>query len=258
MSKYKTTNCNTLQHTATHCNTLGWATLYTDMHTYSQKSGRYSIVDIQRLHTATHCNTLQHTATHCNTLQHTATHCSWRQRDTSELPRIRQEPATWLTNMYIHMHILKRQLAILFSTYKDDTQRRHKDDTQRRHKDEKQRPHKDDTQRRHKDDTQRRHKDDTQRRHKDTKTQRWHTKTTQRRHKDDTKTTLIFVCKRQQTTHKDDTKTTQLSFGDLTLWNIHTESYFQTSAGYSIERMNPLQMLHNEIKKKRVRGTNSN
>jgi len=25
-------------------------------------------------HTATHCNTLQHTATHCNTLQYTATH----------------------------------------------------------------------------------------------------------------------------------------------------------------------------------------
>ena len=36
--------CNTLQHTATHCNTLQ----YTE-------------------HTATHCNTLQHTATHCNT-----------------------------------------------------------------------------------------------------------------------------------------------------------------------------------------------
>jgi len=35
--------CNTLQHTATHCNTL---------------------------HTATHCNALQHTTTHCNTLQH--------------------------------------------------------------------------------------------------------------------------------------------------------------------------------------------
>ena len=38
-----------LQHTATHCNTLH--------------------------HTATHCNTLQHTVTHCNTLHHTATHC---------------------------------------------------------------------------------------------------------------------------------------------------------------------------------------
>jgi len=47
-----TAHCNTLQHTATHCRTLGQ-------------------------HTATHCNTLQHTATHCRTLgQHTATHCN--------------------------------------------------------------------------------------------------------------------------------------------------------------------------------------
>jgi len=41
-------------------------------------------VDVSLQHTATHCNTLQHTATHCNTLQHTchlaacitATHCN--------------------------------------------------------------------------------------------------------------------------------------------------------------------------------------
>jgi len=59
-------HCNTLQHTATHCNTL--------------RSRRRQTVQ----HTATHCNTLQHTATHsahggdrqCNTLQHTATHCN--------------------------------------------------------------------------------------------------------------------------------------------------------------------------------------
>jgi len=55
------THCNTLQHTAAHCNTLS--------------------------HTATHCNTLQHTATHCNTLQHTATHCN----RTRALPRINKE-----------------------------------------------------------------------------------------------------------------------------------------------------------------------
>jgi len=47
------TCCSTLQHTATHCNTL--STLQ---------------------HTAAHCNTLQHTATHCSTLQHTAAYCS--------------------------------------------------------------------------------------------------------------------------------------------------------------------------------------
>ena len=47
MMLHSIADCNTLQHTATHCNTL------------------HSIAD---------CNTLQHTATHCNTLQHTATH----------------------------------------------------------------------------------------------------------------------------------------------------------------------------------------
>ena len=54
----------TLQHTATHCNTLQHTPL------------------TEETDSATHCNTLQHTATHCNTLrsrrrqtvQHTATH----------------------------------------------------------------------------------------------------------------------------------------------------------------------------------------
>jgi len=43
-----------LQHTATHCNTLH--------------------------HTATHCNTLQHTATRYTSLHHTAQHCNKLQR----------------------------------------------------------------------------------------------------------------------------------------------------------------------------------
>ena len=49
------TQCLTLQHTATHCNTLKmpWVELKVDVLT------------------ATQCNALQHTATHCNTLQHT-------------------------------------------------------------------------------------------------------------------------------------------------------------------------------------------
>jgi len=56
----------TLQHTATHCNTL-LAVI---------------VLRCDRLDILTHCNTLQHTATHscshtathCNTLRHTATH----------------------------------------------------------------------------------------------------------------------------------------------------------------------------------------
>jgi len=55
--------CNTLQHTATHSNTLApapTAALAPPAQTLQ--------------HTATHSKTLQHTATHGNTRQHTATH----------------------------------------------------------------------------------------------------------------------------------------------------------------------------------------
>jgi len=50
----------TLQHTATHCNTL-------------QHTRRPHIARRHLRKRSTHCNTLQYTATHCNTLQHTAT-----------------------------------------------------------------------------------------------------------------------------------------------------------------------------------------
>ena len=46
--------CNTLQHTATHCNTLQ----------ERERQQRGALLQ----HTATHCNTLQYTATHYNTL----------------------------------------------------------------------------------------------------------------------------------------------------------------------------------------------
>jgi len=76
--QHTATHCNTLQHTTTHCNTL--------QHTLQQL--RNSAVPITQQHTATHYNTLQHTATHCNTLQctatriavHTVTHCNTLQR----------------------------------------------------------------------------------------------------------------------------------------------------------------------------------
>ena len=51
--QHTATHCNTLPHTATHCNTLQHTTWYCTTF-------------------ATHCTTLQHTATHCNTLPHTA------------------------------------------------------------------------------------------------------------------------------------------------------------------------------------------
>jgi len=66
-------HCNTLQHTATHCNTRN--TLQrttTHCNALQHTSTHYNTLQ----HTATHCNALQHTATHYDTLQHNATHCN--------------------------------------------------------------------------------------------------------------------------------------------------------------------------------------
>jgi len=110
-SKARHMCCNTLQHTATHCNTLervwrGKGSTYVLHHTathcntlqlvWRDKGSTYVLQ-----HTATYCNVfgeskaqhmcspsqwlidtaplcnaLQHTAIRCNTLQHTATHCN--------------------------------------------------------------------------------------------------------------------------------------------------------------------------------------
>ena len=112
-----TLSCNTLQHTATHCNT--------------QK------MSLSRPHTLDYitlsCNTLQHTATHkrwvwlvrthlitcvchmwlhvcvtcdhitlsCNTLQHTATHCNILQHTMKELCIVRTH---WITSLWVATH----------------------------------------------------------------------------------------------------------------------------------------------------------
>jgi len=62
------THCNTLRHTAAHCNTRTYLTCI------------HAVLKLYTLqNTASHCNKLQHTATNCNTLQHTAAHAStWR------------------------------------------------------------------------------------------------------------------------------------------------------------------------------------
>jgi len=52
--------CNTLQHTATHCSA--------PQHNATQCNTMQ--------HNATHCNTMQRTATQCNALQHTDKHCN--------------------------------------------------------------------------------------------------------------------------------------------------------------------------------------
>ena len=66
-------HCNTLQHTLKHCNTLQHTATHgnTLQHTCTSS---HSCTSAPRANTATTYNTLQHTATHCNTLQHTATH----------------------------------------------------------------------------------------------------------------------------------------------------------------------------------------
>jgi len=92
-TQYTTIHCNTLQHTATHCNTHCTTLQNAATHCNSL------LAEWHTQHTATHCNTLQHTDTatncntHCNTLeclrtkmtaartsgntlQHTATHCN--------------------------------------------------------------------------------------------------------------------------------------------------------------------------------------
>jgi len=79
------THCNTLQHTATYCNTLhcntgAWdASVTSECYKHLPTSTRLSFQDQRG---ASHCNTLQHalqhtlqlTATHCDTLPHTMQH----------------------------------------------------------------------------------------------------------------------------------------------------------------------------------------
>ena len=87
-------HCNTLQHTATHCNTSAdalcqLAVAYVYEHMYShcntlQHAATHCNTSAHVLcqlavacvyeHIYSHCNTLQHTATRCNALQQTATH----------------------------------------------------------------------------------------------------------------------------------------------------------------------------------------
>jgi len=86
------TQCNSLQHTATHCNTLQRMcrethsnilvhtpdTLQlTETHGNIMQHTATHVSGDSLQHTATHCNILQLSVTHGNTLQHTATtHCN--------------------------------------------------------------------------------------------------------------------------------------------------------------------------------------
>jgi len=69
--QHATTCFNTLQHTATHCNT-------THVH----------------IHTHTYSEQLQHTTWNCNTLQHAATRCTYKYTHTRTV-----------NNIYTHTHL---------------------------------------------------------------------------------------------------------------------------------------------------------
>jgi len=73
------THRNTLQHSATHCNTMHYTLQHTAIHCSTLQLTQTAKHDISGTREMkTHCNTLQHnalrTAAHCSTLQHTATH----------------------------------------------------------------------------------------------------------------------------------------------------------------------------------------
>ena len=72
--QYTATPCNTLQHLTRHCNTLS----YTTTHVILCLKICWEFYTETWVASCSHCNTLQHTATHCNTLQHIATHCVLR------------------------------------------------------------------------------------------------------------------------------------------------------------------------------------
>jgi len=70
--------CNTLQHTATHCNTLqhcnSMLMIYVSAKPTDSTSGGSNIESVTMWLMNSVRNTLQHTATHCNTLQHRYTY----------------------------------------------------------------------------------------------------------------------------------------------------------------------------------------
>ena len=94
------THCNTLQHTATHCDSglqrvAACCSARDVAHEQQHIAAHFNILqrctrvgdservcvrecvgDSEIACTATHYTALQHNATHCDTLQHTATHCS--------------------------------------------------------------------------------------------------------------------------------------------------------------------------------------
>jgi len=105
------TPCNTLQHTATHCsisNTLQYTATHCNTLQHTATLKRETLSSLSRSnslqHTATHCNTLQHTAIHCNTLQHTTAHSSTRQQTTTHCSTILHTATQYNTLQHAATH----------------------------------------------------------------------------------------------------------------------------------------------------------
>jgi len=62
------THSNTVQHNTTHCSPKSCTALH------HEEQSKPTFATLQ--HTATHCNTLKHSATHCHALQHTTHHAA--------------------------------------------------------------------------------------------------------------------------------------------------------------------------------------
>ena len=90
------THYNTMQHTATLCDTLQQDLLH------------YYKITLQ--HTAIHCNATQHTATHCNTLQPTATHCN-RTYATNTVLRLLRGTSIHCKILQTHHNTLQRTVT---------------------------------------------------------------------------------------------------------------------------------------------------
>ena len=133
---------STLQHTATHCNTLHMSMEYLRM-PMARLVNVTAHCPLQ--HTTTHCNTLQHTATHCKTLNvtahcplptathcsmctamsHTATHCNALQHTASHCTAVHhnethcsalEHTAICIHDIYIYMYVFV--MYIYVHTYK--------------------------------------------------------------------------------------------------------------------------------------------
>ena len=98
------TNCNTLQHTATHAampyhkqlsnrRVLQRTHCITQQRTATRTPLQRTATHILQHTETTHSNTLEHAATHCNTLQHTTTHCNAMQHTAPHCTTL-QHPAT--------------------------------------------------------------------------------------------------------------------------------------------------------------------